>query len=207
MFDRSWFDIVDELPAQDQWRSIVRGWDKAASRPTPEYPDPDWTRGVKGILCKNGQVYIADMVSLRDHPGKLDVLMKTTAKQDGPSCYQAFWIDPAQAGKVDEMHTTAVLRREMPNCKIVWEADRKDKTVYAKPFSQYCDPSLDGIRKVSLLAAPWNDAFLSELESFPVKKAKKDIVDACSRMWIELERVKGLGPGSNRWANLAQARA
>lgn len=197
MFDRTWFDIIDELPHHSQWSKVVRGWDKAATKPNPQNEDPDWTRGVQGIYLKNGQLVIADMVSLRDAPGHVDNLVASTAKLDGPKCVQAFWIDPGQAGIVDETHTGDLLRKKCPNVRVAFEQATKDKISYAKPFSAFCDPEAnEGIHRVKLLRAAWNSVFLSELEHFPKPKGvdgkniHDDITDACSRMFLEVQKSR-----------------
>jgi phage terminase large subunit-like protein len=116
---------------------------------------------------------------------------------DGPECKQAFWRDGGQSGKVDEMHTTDLLRKKCPNISVIWEGETKSKEQYAKPFASYCDPAANsGLRMVSLLRAPWNAELLAELERFPRPKGAAgegvhdDIVDALSRMWLELQKGK-----------------
>lgn len=197
MFDRTWFNVIDELPDQSQWQSVVRAWDKAGTKPNPQNEDPDWTRGVKGIRLKNGQVVICDLISTRSEPGHVDALTVSTALADGPNVVQAYWRDGGQSGKVDEMHTTDLLRKKCPNVRVVWEGETKSKEQYAKPFASFCDPEANsGLRMVSLLRAPWNAEFLAELERFPKPKGVNgehihdDIVDACSRMFLELQKGK-----------------
>lgn len=212
MFDRTWFDIIDELPDQSQWSHIVRGWDKAGTKPNPQNEDPDWTRGVKGLWLKSGLLVIWDMVSLRAEPGHVDDLIVSTAKIDGPRVTQAFWRDGGQSGKVDEMHTTELLRKKCPNVRVVWEGETKSKEQYAKPFASFCDPvANDGQRRVLLLRAPWNAEFLAELERFPKPKGVSgkgvhdDVVDASSRMWLEI--AKGKTGDVARMLAMASARA
>lgn len=209
MFDRTWFEIIDALPAESQWAHQARGWDKAATKPNPANEDPDYTRGVKGVWLKNGQLVISDMVGCRAEPGHVDELVLSTAKMDGPSCVQAMWVDPGQSGKVDQFHTDALFRRKAGNLRLVWEQATKNKVEYAKPFSAFCDPTAnDGIRRVKLLRGPWNAEFLAELERFPKpagvagKGVHDDVIDACSRMWIEVQRGRTGNP--NRFMTAMQ---
>jgi predicted phage terminase large subunit-like protein len=195
MFNRAWFGIIDSLPPWSQVALAARGWDKAASKPTKKNPDPDWTRGVELWRLKNGHVIIADMVSLRGPPGEVDDLVKCTAEADGHRVTQCFWLDPAQAGLVDEAHTRALLK-ELP-CSVEFEVCNKTnaKVEFAKPWSAYADPH-SGPVKFFLLRAPWNKEFLAEIEKFPKpkgpdgKEVHDDIVDATSRAWLHVDKIK-----------------
>src|SRR5690606_31052049 len=79
-FRRDWFRIVDEPPECVAW---MRGWDLAASEPSPSYPDPDWTRGALVGITKDRRIVIRDMASLRGTAGAVEKLIKSTAELDG----------------------------------------------------------------------------------------------------------------------------
>lgn len=193
LFNRSWFEVIDTPPALSQVRMFVRGWDTAASLPTPEYPNPDWTRGCLWALLHNGKLALLDIVSIRDAPGAVDALIMNTAKQDGPRVLQAFWQDPASAGVFQIEH----FKRQVPiNCEVSVEIERQNKLVYASAWSARIDPR-ERMHQTQayIVRAPWNNGFFSEIEAFSEsalkdKNVKKDQVDACSRAYLEIEKVK-----------------
>jgi predicted phage terminase large subunit-like protein len=176
-FQRSWFRIADKAP--NKFARVVRGWDLAASKPTPENPDPDWTRGVKWGVDHKGQLWILDMVSLRGSPGQNRELRKATAKLDGHACTQCFWQDPGQAGK-DQVD---YIRNELIGYRVSLEVARENKLTYLGPVSSAAEAG-----RVTLLAGEWNAPLLSEVEAIPEGK-HDDIGDAMSRGFKEIDRA------------------
>ena len=176
-FRRGWFNVIDEAP--NDLVLVVRGWDKAATQPTQENPDPAWTRGVKMGVRKNGRFVVLDLVSRRGSVLSVLDLMAETAKADGKRVKILTWQDPAQAGKVDVTLTKSLLA----GYRVESEVAREDKLVYAGPVSTQVEAG-----HVDVVAAPWNDAFFSELEQFPEGK-HKDIVDALSRAFMGLHNA------------------
>ena len=65
IFNRNWFEIVDELPKE--YDRVGRAWDFAGTEPTPQSPDPDWTVGLKGYRVKD-TLYITAMERFRRSP-------------------------------------------------------------------------------------------------------------------------------------------
>lgn len=176
-FRRGWFRVIETLPTDIvQW---VRAWDKAATQPTQENPDPAWTRGVKMGITREGRIVIAHLESLRGSPQRVLTTMKNIAKQDTPRCKVCIWQDPAQAGKVD----VSLSKGFLMGFHVESEVAREDKIVYAGPFSTQVEAG-----NVDVLAGPWNEEFFAELESFPDGK-HKDIVDACSRGFMAIAKA------------------
>lgn len=206
MFDRMWFKVMDRVdPSQISFS--VRAWDKASTLPNDkdaesENHDPDWTRGVLMHYLRSGIVVIADVVSIRDRPGKVDALYSKTAECDGPLVVQAFWRDPAQAGDVDEEHTRQVLRKVSGCGPVEFVREAKNKVAYAQPVAAYADPTTPG--SMAIVRGTWNGEYLSELSVFPLDKSssgtkyKKDQVDATSRGFLEIDRRKN---GAGGWLN------
>ncbi|KAG1240924.1 hypothetical protein G6F68_017188 [Rhizopus microsporus] len=62
-FKRSDVEIIDVRPTDVV--SWVRRWDLAATEPTEENPDPDWTAGLLMGKRANGRYVIADLVYVR----------------------------------------------------------------------------------------------------------------------------------------------
>ncbi len=186
-FQRGFFTIVERPPMSVIKR--VRGWDLAATKPTPQNPDPPWTRGVKMSLDTKGRFFVEDMVSLRGSPNQNAELRLTTAKQDGTKVIQAFWQDPGQAGK-DQVQQ---IKSSLPGYIVKSTPAREDKITYASPVSTQAEAG-----NVYLVRGPWNEAFLAELEAFPDGK-QKDIADGTSRAFLELANSAG-----ERWKRALQ---
>lgn len=199
MFDRAWVDYLEEPPNPRDVAFSVRAWDKAGSQPSELNPDPDWTRGVRMDLLKNGNIVISDVASCRLPPGGVDSLNVATAKMDGPDVEQAYWQDPGQAGLVDEEHVREILGAEHVKShvgNVTFVKEVKNKVEYFKPFSAFADPKTK-LGKVLLVRRPWNAAYLGELEKFPPppgkdgKGVKKDQCDATSRGYLAITSRKG----------------
>ena len=181
-FQRSWFTIVDDAPVGVT--KIVRAWDKAATKPSPQNPDPDWTRGVKIGLLSDGRRIVLHVESLRDTPGKVEEAMIRIASQDGRDATIAGFQDPGQAGKVDVYN----VRRTLGDYRLVFERPTVDKITAAGPYSARCENG-----RVLILRGAWNESFLSEHESFAGDgKGHDDQVDAAALADLILSRGQSL---------------
>ncbi len=176
-FQRSWFRVIGAAPTDIV--AMVRAWDKAASQVTPEYPDPDWTRGVKMAVTRTGRFVVLHLESLRGSPHQVDRAMQNVASQDGKAVKIAIWQDPAAAGIVDMTHTKSVLI----GYRVEAVRASQDKISYAGTFSTQVEAG-----NVDVVAGPWNEPFFAELEAFP-DGAHDDIVDACSRAFLALHNA------------------
>lgn len=168
LFKRHWFKVFDEPPSPRVY--TIRFWDKAASEPSPEYPDPDWTVGVKQSLLADGSVLIEDLVALRGTPGAVDDAMFATATQDGRGVRVGVFQDPGQAGISDVDKTKAILRK----WSVVVIKATKNKVTYAEAWSAQAEKG-----RVHLLRGAWNDRFFNVTTAFPDGKHDDD-VDAVS---------------------------
>ena len=173
-FKRGWFETVDAIPAG--WTAIIRFWDRAATKPNPSNPDPDWTRGLKLYKYADGTWLIADVESTQDTPLKVETLIKNTASTDGKEVKIVAQQDPGSAGVAEANAFTRMLQgydvRTMPMSK--------DKVTRAKPVSAQCEAG-----NVKVLRGKWNEAFFTELENFHEGK-HDDQVDALSGAYNEL---------------------
>lgn len=208
-FNRVWFKVRDVRPPKDQILFSVRGWDKAASKKTKDTglysDDPDFTSSVLLDVLRSGEVCISDVTLLQDTPGKVDDHYAKTAELDGPYVTQAFWIDPAQAGLVDELHTRAVLAPIRGCGPVKFVLQSKNIPTLAKPVSAYADPETPGT--MSIVRSTTNGQFFSMAEQFPLQKdahenkVHDDPISAMARAWIEakdkipLERAGNPGQG------------
>ena len=209
MFNRAFFKVLDERPRDEEIRMSVRGWDRAATPQSPDgNADPDWTRGVRLDLLRNGLIVISDVVSLRDRPGQVNLLMSRTAELDGPRVIQAMWINPGDSGLYEQESLEKYLRSAAPSCgQLVWEREILNKQSYAKPAAAFFDPEIAGAMLGAVVRAPWNGECFAEAEMFPLKKhpvtgddLHDDFVDALSRAFMEIaKRTKLKGADLLRW--------
>lgn len=179
MFQRAWVQVLDQPPKLVR---EVRAWDLAATRPTPESPDPDWTVGVKAGITADGLIVITDLVKARDNPGEVEQLLTATARADGPRVAQRIPEDPGQAGKSQSRH----LIRQLPGITVRAERVTGDKVTRFGPASARAYKGM-----VAVVRAPWNDWLFSQLEAFPDPKAHDDAADAVSDVVDELTRRRG----------------
>lgn len=167
-FQRQWFPIVDRLP--DTHRSVVRWWDRAATKPHAENPDPDWSVGIKMSMGGDRKLYIEDVRFLRERPAGVKAAVLNAARQDGNAVPIGVEQDPGSAGVADIDDIT----RHLTGFAVVVRKPAADKETRAGPVSSHAENE-----NVVLLRAAWNDAFLAELENFP-DGAHDDAVDALS---------------------------
>lgn len=175
LFRREWFQVVDAIPAG--WVRCVRFWDRAATKPSPQAPDPDWTRGLKMYQYADGTYLVADLRSTQDTPGQVETLIKNTASQDGRAVKIKSQQDPGSAGVAEK----EAFIKMLSGYDVATESMSKDKVTRAKPVSAQSEAG-----NIRVLRGTWNDDFFEELESFPTEGAHDDIVDTFSGAFNEL---------------------
>jgi predicted phage terminase large subunit-like protein len=168
-FRRGWFKYVKERPRADVILR-VRRWDLAATEPTGENPDPDWTRGVLMSKTKDGLIYVEDVVGERGSPAKIRSLIKATAILDGKKVHVRFAQDPGQAGK-DQVQSLCTM---LSGWIVSSAPETGDKITRAEPYSAQVEAG-----NVHLVDGPWVVPYVQELEGFPTS-AHDDQVDASS---------------------------
>jgi predicted phage terminase large subunit-like protein len=173
LFKRHWFGLVETPPLSIIAR--VRAWDLAGTKPHPGNTDPDWTRGSKLAKSKDGRWFLEHIEGLRDSPGSVEDAVERTALLDGKGTTIAFWEDPGQAGKSQAAHLVKKFANLGYKVRIVRTS--KSKTEWAKVWSPMVEHGL-----FSIVRGPWNDSFINEAESFPVKPGEghDDQIDAVS---------------------------
>lgn len=162
-FQRSWFEILPEAPAGG---TAVRHWDLAATEEQPG-TDPDWTAGVKMSRQPDRSIVVEHVERFRGNPGKVKRAVRSTATQDGFGVAVGMAQDPGQAGTAQVQDFVGYLQGFNVRSKI----ESGDKVTRAGPFSAQAEAG-----NVKLVAGPWNDAYLAELENFP--EGHDDQVDA-----------------------------
>lgn len=169
--------FVEAAPAEVAVR--VRGWDKAATKPSPQNKDPDWTVGPRMSRGFDGLIYVEHVLRMRDDPLEVENAIIGCAGTDPRDTSIAMWQDPGQAGKSEVAHFTRLLFGSEVECFLA----NQDKTTFAKPFSSQW---LAG--NVRIVRGEWNEAFLKVMEGFAGKltEGHDDDVDACSVCFLKL---------------------
>jgi predicted phage terminase large subunit-like protein len=162
-FQKNWFEVIGAIPSG--WSSIIRYWDRAATKPNEANKDPDWTRGIKLYKYPDGTWCVADMRSSRDTPLQIENLIRNTASHDGPTVEIGIEQDPGSSGVADADNYVRLLQGYIVH---VCRPD-SDKITRAKPVSAQCERG-----NVKILRAPWNDDFFAELENFGEENSGHD---------------------------------
>jgi predicted phage terminase large subunit-like protein len=187
VFDRSWFEIVNEAPAgraepipfylprgqaaalAADRQSEVRFWDFAASIKTTKGSDPDWTVGLKLRRIHN-KYYVMDVIRVRATPGEVKQLVRNTASQDGLYCVIRWEEEGGSSGKFASVD----LIEHLAGFDARGIRPQGDKVTRARGASA----SAEG-QNLKLVKGAWNEQFLTELHHFPDHDHDDD-VDALS---------------------------
>jgi len=172
LFDRAWFRVVDAPPAE----ALRKGrrcwyWDFAASEPSREYPDPDWTVGVL-LLEYRGEYWVLDVRRFRKRPAGVEAEVKAAAQVTGPDV--DVWVEqePGSAGVASvERYAREVLK----GFTVRGNRETGSKEDRARPVSSAAEQG-----RVHLVRGTWVSAFLDEVHVFPQKGVHDDQVDALS---------------------------
>lgn len=171
LFQRGWFPLIPESPADAGWRR-VRTWDLAATEPGDTNPDPDFTATARVAYHPDSRVYVIEHVArFRANPGARDDRIRDTAIADGPAV--PVWVEqePGSAGKSvvhslgKHLDGVARVRGFLPS---------GPKEVRAELVAGAAQQG-----RVTLVDGPWVLDVLDELEEFP-NAAHDDQVDALS---------------------------
>lgn len=180
LWKREWVQLVDH--PNGRARKRIRAWDFAFTKPSEQYANPDWTRGI--LMSKDStNVYtVEDVVSLRDRVHEVEKLVFETAIRDGQDVTISIPLDPAAAAgayakdlqrKLAEMGFSVKLTKPV-----------KSKVTRFAPFSSVTQAGF-----VHVVKANWNKDFFDELETFDGDPKKKDDqVDCCSDAMLLLNK-------------------
>lgn len=172
LFKREWVEMVDYPNGRANKR--VRAWDLAFTKPSEQYPNPDWTRGVLISKDKSSVYTVEDVVGIRDRVHEVEKLIFETAISDGPGVIISIPQDPnAAAGAYAKE-----LQRRLSEMGFICRLQKpvKSKVVRFAPFSSIAQAGF-----VKVVKADWNKSFFDELEIFDGdKKHKDDQVDCVS---------------------------
>lgn len=157
---------------------VCRAWDLAATIPTDAAPDPDWTAGVKIGRRPNGRFVVLDVRRDRLRAADVRALIRRTAEADGRSVRVRLPQDPGQAGKDQAESLISALAGYIAQARPVVG----DKVTRVEPLASQWQAG-----NVDIVAGPWNEPFLAELEAFPLKGAHDDQVDAAGDAFAALD--------------------
>src|SRR5262249_39362092 len=173
IFRREWFRMIESVPPNLR---KVRSWDLAASEAKPG-ADPDWTVGVLLGRSTDGCFYVLDVCRVRTTPQGVENLVRQTAEQDGRDVPVLMEQEPGSSGKsLMQRYATVLAGRQFSAQRVTG-----DKVTRASPFSSQVEAG-----RVFLVRAPWNTAFLDELEAFPHNGSHDDQVDPASAAFDRL---------------------
>lgn len=191
-FDRTCFIIVDpnEVPQVHSTSRAVRFWDLAASEPTSNNPDPDWTVGTL-VLLDQGVSYILDVKRARLKNEKVENLILQTAIEDGHVVSVRMEQEPGSSGKalIDNY-----ARYVLPGYDFSGIRSTGDKETRARPFAAAVANG-----NVRLVRSVWLTDWLDEFSSFPEACSHDDQVDSAVGAFTFLT---GLGLPQRRKATI-----
>lgn len=167
-FQRSWFEIVDHVPADTEW---IRYWDLAASR-------EDTACYTSGTLLGrfNGVYFIGDITRGRYDPASRNDVMLQTALGDssrGEKYKRTYFEKPVfdKQGKASKAIISKLAGLPVSADDV---GGKGSKELRAEPLADAAKAGL-----VKILRGSWNAAFLTEIEGFP-RATYKDQVDSTS---------------------------
>lgn len=180
LFKREWTTIVKHPNGRATQR--VRSWDFAFTKPSEQYPNPDWTRGVLISKDKSKIYTVEHVASLRDRVHEVEKLIFETAIRDGQDVVISIPQDPAAAAGAYAKDLQRKLAEMGFTCRLTKPI--KSKVTRFAPFSSLAQAGF-----VQVVEADWNKDFFDELEIFDGNgKTKDDQVDCCSDCILLLNR-------------------
>lgn len=166
--------IISALP--NDIIKVCRAWDLAATEPSVDNPSPDSTSGVKMGIRPNGDIVIIDVKNKKIKSSDVEKLILNTAKTDGRNVAIRMPQDPAQAGKAQ----IATYTKLLSGYGLTSEPVSGDKETRSRSLASQWQAG-----NVYLLEGDWNEAFLSEMNAFPLG-AHDDSVDAANDAYSEI---------------------
>ena len=169
-FQRSWCRVVDAIPAGTVFG---RGYDLAATPPSSENPDPDYTSGTKIGRTPDNRYVVVDNRSTQTTPAGVERFLINTASEDGKGTTISLPQDPGGAGKYQVIALTKLLAAYTVRSS----TETGDKVTRFGPFSAQAEAG-----NVDVLRGEWNERWFAQLEGFPVAKHDDD-ADSTSRAY------------------------
>ena len=176
-FKRSQISILEAMPTD--FVSYCRAWDIAATE-DKEDGDPDYTSGVLMGKRPDNSVVVLDVINQRIKAGEVEKLIYNTSIMDRNRFGFRYKIripqDPGAAGKI----VASAYVKMLSGFTVQVVAVTGSKQLRATPFAAQWQNG-----NVAVIAGDWNDAYFTQLESFPESK-HDDMVDASADSFNEL---------------------
>lgn len=172
VFQRAWFRIVDDYPADCR---LLRFWDFAATAVkqtrTSGKKDPDYTVGALVGLSSQGQLYVVDVRRFRKSPFDTEAEVKQVAQLDGRRIAVRIEQEPGSSGVtvVDHWRRGVFVGYDFDGIRPTLSKEER-----ARPVASAAEAG-----NVFIVSAPWNREFLDEFAGFP-NLNHDDQVDAVS---------------------------
>jgi len=192
--------MLDAVPTDViEW---VRRWDLAATEPSEQNKDPDWTCGVLMGRRPGGRYVVADVRFARKRSDDVRKLILETAAADAATYGRTRPLriglpqDPGQAGKDQIAGFTMLLAgysvygdREARSK--LDRATAKDPNIdlgaRAEPFSAQWQRG-----NIDVVVGPWNAEYFSQMEGFPGKGVHDDAVDASVGAFAKIAKASSM---------------
>ena len=179
LFKTFYWKYVEGQDVPIRFKKKVRYWDRAATLPSEQNPDPDWTAGALLGIDKYDKVYVLDVVRQRLEPGDVEVLIKRVAMSDGQDV--EIWLeqDPGAAGKAESGYHV----RNLIGFNVNVLSKRASKLTYWRPFAAQVKHG-----NVYLVKGSWNRPFVNELASVTdgTQSGHDDQADAASGAFMQI---------------------
>jgi len=153
-------DVRDSMPDGLKW---MRFWDPASGKKERAKNDPDWSVGTKLAVTKDVaderilHLWVADVVSVQAEAPERDRLIIQTAARDG----RAVAVGIEKQGAYKDLYTWM---RKLLKGKATVRGINAAKDLVAR--GEALEPIFEA-GHVHVLRAEWNDAWASQLRSFP----------------------------------------
>lgn len=171
LFERGWFEHLEDQPDPSEIKSTVRFWDFAAS----DGKQSDYTAGALCSVLHDGRWVIRDIKRVRYLPPQVEKLVQKTAAEDGIDVKIMAEQEPGASGKA---FISYFKRMVLPGYQ--FNGVRSTGTKTARAGSLVSQASA---RNVYLVKGDWNVNFLDEATTFP-SSTHDDQIDAASSAFI-----------------------
>jgi len=175
MFKKDWFRPVDRLPEGESF-AFLRYWDRAATEPSKQNPDPDWTVGCLVARAQaSGRFYILGAERFRGRPAEVVARIRRTAEMDRERWGHVVVGLEQEPGASGVFEVAAYVSALAGFPIRVFKPGGTDgsKVTRAKPASSQAEQGAVSVVAPGL----WWGPVASELESFP-EGGHDDAVDA-----------------------------
>lgn len=203
--DPNWFQIIgpDEIPSARHHLGEVRHWDLAATRPTEDNPNPDWTAGARilkvdrlperiedrlhanGVPLPNPPFWIIRHIArVRDDAGGVEELVAATAESDGRRIPISIEQERGASGKL----LVANYRRHVvPGFDVHRFWLQGDKETRVKPVAARAREG-----RFFIVEGPWVEPFRDEVGLYGIKDAHDDQIDGVSGAFHQIDRLDAM---------------